>query len=346
MPASKVQLIGGKFQDGEGNVLALGYLTMKLSQDGTVAGVGEICAGITIKILLDSNGSVVASPAQSVWGNDVLLPVNSYYKVTGFSAQGQPAWGPNVQQVVGGPTFDVGTWIPNQVISWVNPITGSQAIVLQVNGVSTINQLLANFIAGTNITLSSNAFGGITINAASGGGALNTPGQGYFYGPGFGLTPTYGSGVSSGVTGVTPNQVTVFQFVMPYSVTISRVSIDVVSAQAGQTVNFGIYSAAKAKLLDSGALSLASLGNVSNVITPVTLTANTVYYFAQSQTSSSPTVRMANAPAVSVVAELNAVNVKVGQSPNLTVGGVMPASLGVLVADTLDLNVGMPLFEV
>jgi hypothetical protein len=121
MPASKVQLIGGHFQDSEGNALANGYLTMFLSQDGTVTGVANICAGIEITIQLDVNGTVVTSPAQFIWGNDVILPVNTYYKVTGYSAAGQPAWGPNIQQVASGSTFDVGTWTPGQIISWIPP---------------------------------------------------------------------------------------------------------------------------------------------------------------------------------------------------------------------------------
>ena len=118
MPVFKVQLLGGQFQDSRGNALANGYLTMKLSSDEEVND-SIICSGIEIRIQLDANGSVVTSPAQSVWGNDVLLPVNSYYKVTGYTAAGQIGFGPNNQQVVGIGSFDVGTWIPNSVISWV-----------------------------------------------------------------------------------------------------------------------------------------------------------------------------------------------------------------------------------
>ena len=119
MPATKVQLTGGAFQDSEGNKLALGYLEMYLSADENITGVGNIVSGRAIKILLDVNGDVQTSPAQSIWGNDQMLPTNSYYRVTGYTAAGQPAWGPNNQQVNGdGGTFDVGTWVPNQVISW------------------------------------------------------------------------------------------------------------------------------------------------------------------------------------------------------------------------------------
>src|ERR1019366_6804161 len=128
---AKVQLTGGSFQDSEGNLLSLGYLEMQLSQDESVSGSGQICSGITITIQLDVNGAVVVSPVQSVWGNDVMLPVNSYYRVTGFSAKGQLAWGPNNQQVTGAGPFDVGTWVPNQVVSWTPSL---QAPAITVNG--------------------------------------------------------------------------------------------------------------------------------------------------------------------------------------------------------------------
>lgn len=183
MPASKVQLTGGNFQDAEGNVLALGYLTMHLSQDEE-ANSSLVCAGIEIKITLDANGNV--SAGQSVWGNDQLLPDNSYYKVTGYTAAGQPAWGPNNQQVLGnGGTFDTGSWIPNQIVSWVPPATlqgpqgiqgipGTQGIQgapgtngasidLQVNGTDTASQTKLNLYAGTGISITDAGAGRVNI---------------------------------------------------------------------------------------------------------------------------------------------------------------------------------------
>lgn len=125
MPATKTQLTGGNFQDSEGNVLNLGYLKMRLSQDEEVTSVGQIGAGIVITINLNSSGSVDTVTPQYVWANDVMLPANSFYVVTGYKSNGQIAWGPNNQQVtssgVGGGTFDVGTWIPNTVVSWTYP---------------------------------------------------------------------------------------------------------------------------------------------------------------------------------------------------------------------------------
>ncbi len=121
MPATKTQLIGGNFQDAEGNVLALGYLRMRLSSDEEVTGVGQIAAGIVLRIQLNSSGSVDTVVPQSVWANDVMTPANSFYIVTGYKANGQLAWGPNNEQVISGATFDTGTWIPNVVLSWTYP---------------------------------------------------------------------------------------------------------------------------------------------------------------------------------------------------------------------------------
>lgn len=125
---SPTKLINGHFQDAEGTVLANGYLTFELNQDESISG-SSICAGVEIKILLDASGNVQgsstssASNAQTVWGTDVMSPVNAFYKVTGYTAVGQPVWGPNNQQITTGATFDLDTWVPNQVINWLPLVT-------------------------------------------------------------------------------------------------------------------------------------------------------------------------------------------------------------------------------
>jgi hypothetical protein len=110
--ASPIQITGGGFQDILGNALANGYLIFELSKPTSVNGV-YICDGVKIKVTLDSSGNVAGT--QYLWGNDAMTPSDSYYRVTAYSAQGQPAWGPNNQQVVGSGTFDIGTWVPNQI---------------------------------------------------------------------------------------------------------------------------------------------------------------------------------------------------------------------------------------
>lgn len=182
MTATKTQLIGGEFQDGEGNILANGYLDFELNQDENVAGVGNIASGITLRFQLDSDGNVASStstpPAtnQFVWANDVMLPVNSFYQITGFTAAGQPAWGPNNQRLltggVGGGTFDLGTLVPNLVTQWIPPL---QPLELEVNGTPNVDQFLLNFKDTASVVWTDNGDGSVSA-AASGGLALEVNG--------------------------------------------------------------------------------------------------------------------------------------------------------------------------
>lgn len=170
MPATKVQLTGGSFQDSEGNLLVNGYLKMKLNQDEIVTGVGQVCSGIEITIQLNASGSVDTVTPQSVWGNDQMLPANSYYKVTGWKANGQLAWGPNNQQVIGsGGTFDVGTWVPNTVISWFPPL---QELELQVNSVDNTDQTLLNLKDSATVTWTDEGNGSVHGTASGGAPTL------------------------------------------------------------------------------------------------------------------------------------------------------------------------------
>jgi hypothetical protein len=165
--ATPIQLIGGAFQDLEGNVLVDGYLRLFLSQDANVAGVGNICAGIYVQIQLDAYGNVSVEPPQYAWGNNQMLPVNTFYKVSGYTAAGQLAFGPNNQQIIGvDGQFDVGTWVPNQVISWVPPL---QPLELEVNGTANEDQSILNlYSSDASVTITDEGDGNINLQAASG----------------------------------------------------------------------------------------------------------------------------------------------------------------------------------
>lgn len=88
-------LIGGGFQDCEGNPLVNGRLTLELNTIATdiQTGTFQICPGEVVLYLLDENGNVVAN--QSVWSNDLLNPANTFYRITVYTSKGQQAWGPN-----------------------------------------------------------------------------------------------------------------------------------------------------------------------------------------------------------------------------------------------------------
>ena len=358
MTATKVQLIGGQFQDAEGNKLSLGYLIMKLAMDANIVGVGNIVSGIEIKILLDANGSVVTSPAQSVWGVDQMLPVNNYYRVTGYTAQGQPAWGPNNQQVIGsGGTFDVGTWIPNQVISWTPPL---QALTLETNETLNANQGVLDFKDTASVTWASDSSGKMRATASHVGIAS----AGYFWNyRTTGLTANGGTSVFCGYTGSpgsqspAANTLQVVQFVLDTEYTISKVTIGVSIGSGGGTyILAGVYSAdGLTKLLDCGNSAFDGTANgVKTVVlsSPVTLPAGTYWCAVSCNTSSfnasACTFYVPLATTATNGRVLNGTTPRVGTAANVQSGGNLPATLGAVTAinTASDVSFSAVLFEV
>src|ERR1039458_5414278 len=118
-------LTGGSWQDTIGNPVSFGTLVMTLVQSDNQPGYiysslsplilspildVEICQGVPIEILLDINGNIVASPAYSVYANNLLFPDNSYYLCTVYSERGELVWGPNPQIVTMGFSPVTTTW--------------------------------------------------------------------------------------------------------------------------------------------------------------------------------------------------------------------------------------------
>lgn len=79
--AGQVYISGGGFQDPSGNPLALGTLSVRLSQDVGIGGI-QLCAGRWVTLDLDSNGNVTGNPL--LW--------TGTYEFVAYSAQGQPVW--------------------------------------------------------------------------------------------------------------------------------------------------------------------------------------------------------------------------------------------------------------
>lgn len=161
--STKNQITGGGFQDALGNVLAGGYLMFELSQDAQVNGTTQIAAGYTVRINLDSSGNVATSSTQSIWPNDVLSPNGTFYLVSAYSAIGQLVWGPNAQQVLSSPSpFNIGVWVPSSVNLGLGG-GGGTSITLQTNGTPNGSQTKLNLVSGTNIQLTDNGTGSVTI---------------------------------------------------------------------------------------------------------------------------------------------------------------------------------------
>ena len=115
--AGLVTLTGGTFQDAMGNLLSDGYLICELSQDEQLSSSqGQAVGGRKIKVLLGTDGNVLASPAQKVWPTDEMNPGNASYTVWGYTEEGQLVWGPNYGLLVPtGSTYNVDGWVPNQI---------------------------------------------------------------------------------------------------------------------------------------------------------------------------------------------------------------------------------------
>jgi len=334
MAATKTQLLGGAFQYGLGNVLANGYLTMKLSQDAAVSGVGNICSGVEITIQLDVNGNVVASPAQSVWANTggVLSPINTYYKVTGYTQEGQRAWGANNQQIAAGATFNLSSWVPNSVISWFPEVSQNAALAIEVDGIPFSSSTLLNFESSDSSVTITDEGGGV-LNFQSSGGASFDGNGAYFVGTGLtDLAEVYISDtVNTATFNSSANAVQIYLFQLDAEYTISKVSITSLGNSSSVHATFGIYSYAGNKLVDGGSfVELTGSGVQTNSITPVTLPPG-VYWFAQSTDTSTsgqwPAVVITNTTLPSM---LSANTTRSATAGNAASGGVLPATLGTL----------------
>ena len=366
--ASKVQLTGGAFQDSMGNLLANGYLTMKLSNDAEVD-ASLICSGIELRIQLDANGSVVVSPAQAVWGNDQLLPVNTFYKVTGYSSRGQVSWGPNNQQVLGsGGTFDVGTWIPNLVIDWVPPL---QVPAIEVNGAPTSLQSLINLTDSASVLFTNPSGGQIVATATAALPPVQVNGTDILASPAdfvnsanvvfsnpsanhitatailpppnpnpvFCSTDFFLEGGdyinSINVTDVVPPVCSVMNLMV--AAVFSKITMNVSTASAGTQVSMAIYSAdGTTKIFDAGALAFdaGSIGaKTLNLLSPFTLPAGR--YMVAWSTNAAPTaVKAAGIPELAIfnsfMSPMYEAAQVYGAYTNVPVGTTMPASLGTI----------------
>ncbi len=110
-------VVGGAFQDSEGNKLSDGTLIWVLNRDAYTDSTQTtlVCAGEAIEWTLDINGNIPGT--QTLWPNDQLLDVwnlqkDTYYTLSAKSASGQLAWGPNVVYIPTGTYFNITSIAP------------------------------------------------------------------------------------------------------------------------------------------------------------------------------------------------------------------------------------------
>jgi hypothetical protein len=350
---TKTMLYGGNFQDSMGNLLVNGYLTMKLSADEEVND-SLICSGIVIRIQLDSNGDVASSsstptaPDQYVWANDLMLPVNSYYQVTGFTANGQIAWGPNNQQVISNSSmiFDVGTWVPNYVISWTPPL---QPLVVEVDGVASSSQSLINFTDSATVTFS-NPSGGEIVATATGSGFVISDDNFFLSTDMFGPATATDALMTDAISYAGGCPAVAVNIQVP--ITIHKITINVTNATAGTFGYLAIYTLdGQTKLLDAGtnAFNTGSIGIVTVTLgSPYLLDAG-VYLVAWNNSDGTKSVEAAGIVtsgswSYDLVQLLTANAPRYVRGSNGVVAGNMPASLGTISVPNSGSTFDLPAF--
>lgn len=170
-----------------------------------------------------------------------------------------------------------------------------------------------------------------SITPAQGGAAVvSTAGEGYL------LVPTVN--FISNSAALNPlaaiNQVRFYQIVVPWKIVVGRIISEVVAAGgAGTRYGLGIYSAAGARLLQTGPIAADAIAvNNAALVAPVTLDPG-VYLYAYTADSTTVTFRSYSLPA-GVNGLINATSVKLGQAANAGAAGVLPATLGALTVNS------------
>lgn len=182
--------------------------------------------------------------------------------------------------------------------------------------------------------------GGTTINniIQGGGGSsavsFNTPGLGFFFGPGIFL-PISAISRSTGASWVpVPNQVSVIQFVLDVTFQISKVSINIIANAIGKHAGFGIYSGdGNTKIIDSGPMALDSITVLTSSIGPFVLAPGT-YFYAQTSDTTTATLNTSSSVSLNDAALMNANSSfpRYAVAANASVAGQLPTTLGTLTA--------------
>jgi hypothetical protein len=173
-------------------------------------------------------------------------------------------------------------------------------------------------------------------NGPSGPGAavVNQAGRGFMYGPG--LTDPIRQGLGTAAPG-SPGQVRAFQFVLTQEITITKVTVDITTADvANPPLGIAIYSAdGQTKLLDAEFTTTTAIAFVTVTISAVILPPG-VYWFAQAYGSAGTTAAFEVLSSSPVLAQiLNfANNRQIIPTTSYGASGPMPATLGTIAAAT------------
>ena len=133
----------------------------------------------------------------------------------------------------------------------------------------------------------------------------------------------------------TSNKVQGCQFDLDRSVTFTRMSVWVVTTSNGNHENIGIYNGAGTSLLVQGTVTLGASSGVIGTATVSQTTLNPGTYWLETSPDNATSALIAFGTMSTGTSLLNGGSiVRNGASANSTSAGVMPASLGVVTANT------------
>jgi hypothetical protein len=141
------------------------------------------------------------------------------------------------------------------------------------------------------------------------------------------------------------NNVIVYEFVLPFSFTISQITIEITTARVSTNkVGVGLYNSDGNLLVQTGALNTGSLGFYVTPVSPVTVDAGKVFF---AQTTNDISLSCRTMTLISQFADiLNHTTIRIGtsnQSPPSA--GVLPATIGTLTAAINNRPIIATLFE-
>jgi hypothetical protein len=279
------------------------------------------------------NGSGLIS--QVLWGNSDITPSTTYYTVEWWNAGRRTSAGNYIFDA----TTNLNTASP--VVTVPTP-PGVSPLVLENNGTLNSSQTTLN-LESTDSSVVITDEGAGTLNLQASGAGFSGSGA-FMIGPGIrSLADVMGASwvpvQSNEVNGslLTAGKLTVYLFQLDVTLTLTKATVSATSGVFGATSNFGIYSFAGAKLLDTGAFSTVPATTPTNTFTAVTLKPG-VYWHAQASSTASPGATFQGLAAVNdagnILPQFVKNTTRAATATNLLAGGVLPATLGALTAFT------------
>lgn len=203
--------------------------------------------------------------------------------------------------------------------------TGTSRTVANANSYRFLGCVPGTLTGGSSPTITCQI--SVTSTAAGGGASVMTPNQGYWM-----ANPHPYTAIANAVLDTVANRVNALQVVIPYPGAYTQATWWV-QASAGDTVDFGLYSAdGQTRILDVGPTVTAGTA-AAQKSAPFTLTQVPagVYYLAWTQTGTPSTTLGAYTTNADIVGILQAQTTKkLVRCGNTATAGALPSSLGTL----------------